>query len=218
MNRFYQFLTLIILVTLFACKDKTPQSDENLAQAASLSGKVYTAVPEASEISWEGKKPTGTHKGTIGIKEGSLAVNEGKLTGGSFVIDMKSIVVNDLEGEEKANLEAHLMGTVEEKALDFFNTNKFPTSKFEITSVTDSADPNANSLVTGNLTMLDITKEVKIPAQINVTDTSLLVSTMPFSINRTDWGINYKSKNIFKELGDKFIDDNITIAIKVSAK
>ena len=129
-----------------------------MAKAASLSGKVYTAVPEASEISWEGKKPTGTHKGTIGIKEGSLAVNEGKVTGGSFVMDMKSIVVNDLEGEEKASLEAHFNGNSRRKALDFFNTNKFPTSKFEITSVTDAVDSNANSLVTGNLTMLDITK------------------------------------------------------------
>ena len=53
---FLSILTLIILVTLFACKDKTPQSDENLAKLHHYPEK-YTAVPEAPEISWEGKNP-----------------------------------------------------------------------------------------------------------------------------------------------------------------
>ncbi|MEZ4909877.1 MAG: YceI family protein [Saprospiraceae bacterium] len=218
MKSLFNFTLLIAMLSFVACKEKAPKSDENLAVAAEATGKTYAASPEMSKISWEGSKPTGKHNGSIKVSEGSLSVNEGKLVAGSFVIDMKSIVVEDLTGDEKASLEAHLMGTQEQGAADFFNTSKFPTAKFDITKVEPSTDAAANSLVTGNLTMLDITKEVKIPANITVSEAGVNVVSAPFTINRTDWGINFKSQNFFKDLGDKFIDDNITLSVQLDAK
>jgi hypothetical protein len=37
------------------------------------------------------------------------------------------------------------------------------------------------------------------------------------SIDRTQWNVVYGSKNIFKNLGDKFINDMVDLKIKVSA-
>ena len=43
------------------------------------------------------------------------------------------------------------------------------------------------------------------------------VKSETFSIDRTKWGINYGSKSIFDNLGDKFIDDDMEITIDVTA-
>ena len=43
------------------------------------------------------------------------------------------------------------------------------------------------------------------------------VKSETFTIDRTKWGINYGSKSIFDNLGDKFIDDDMEITIDVTA-
>ncbi|MBP8887463.1 MAG: YceI family protein, partial [Flavobacterium sp.] len=82
--------------------------------------KVDTAK---STINWTGKKVTGQHEGTINIKDGALVFKGKKLVGGTFNVDMNSIVVTDLKaGQGKEKLEGHL------KADDFFGTDKFATA------------------------------------------------------------------------------------------
>ncbi|MEJ6792164.1 MAG: YceI family protein, partial [Lacinutrix sp.] len=39
-----------------------------------------------------------------------------------------------------------------------------------------------------------------------------------FTIERTKWSINYGSKSIFDNLGDKFINDDMELKIIVTAK
>ena len=59
---------------------------------------------KTSTIKWTGEKLTGSHEGTISLKEGFVTMENGKLTGGEFVADMTSINVTDLEagkGKEK---------------------------------------------------------------------------------------------------------------------
>ena len=76
-----------------------------------------------STINWTGKKVTGQHEGTINIKDGALVFKGKKLVGGTFNVDMNSIVVTDLKaGQGKEKLEGHL------KADDFFGTDKFATA------------------------------------------------------------------------------------------
>lgn len=211
-------LFVLLTLTVFSCKDKAQNAADASEVAASAEGTKYTVAPESAKISWEGSKPTGKHTGTINISNGELTVKDGAVAAGSFVIDMNSITVTDLAGDEKAGLEQHLKGTGTEGADDFFSVTKFPTGKFEIVSVTPSTEEGANVIVKGNLTLKDIAKEISIPATITVTDGMVTVTSNPFTINRTDWGINYGSKNIFKELGDKFIEDNIGLQIMVEAK
>lgn len=205
-------------VLMFSCKNKATDAEAQ-GEVATTQGVQYNAAPDMTTINWEGSKPTGKHTGTINITDGQVFVNNGKLVSGGFNLDMNTIVVTDLAGEEKTDLEAHLKGTQAESADHFFNVTKFPTGKFEITSVSDTTGENGiNTLVKGNLTLKGISKEIAIPANVTVNDAGVTVSTSNFAINRTNWGVNYSSKSVFSDLGDKFINDDIVLKINLTAK
>lgn len=200
---------------------KTSGDAAQTAEAGIVEGPSGTAIaidPANSRLEWEGAKPTGKHNGTIALSEGQLFVNDSEITGGNFVIDMNSITVLDLDGTMKANLENHLKGLAEGKENDFFNVNEFPTSRFAITKITAlDNDSEANSLVYGNLTIRDITKEIGFKANIRIEDQQITISTAQFTIDRTQFGVNFGSKSVFDNLGDKFINDEFGLKISLTA-
>jgi polyisoprenoid-binding protein YceI len=167
---------------------------------------TYTVDAAKSSITWIGKKVTGSHNGTISLKSGSLDVDGKNVTGGTFVIDMTSI--KDADGSAK--LEGHL------KADDFFGSTKFPTSTFVITKVTGKgADVN----VTGNLTIKGITKPLSFPATLAFNaDGTVSALAGKITVDRTKYDIKYGSKSFFDSIGDKAIDDNFEIGVKLVAK
>lgn len=223
MNNFLKlaFLFVAISATVISCKNKVEGDAAGVGEAgdvATAMGEAYTTDATKAKILWEGSKPTGKHNGSINISEGTVYVKDGMISGGSFTIDMNSINVADLQGEWKTKLEAHLKGTAEEGKTDFFNVTQYPTGKFEITKVTGlTDDSSANSLVYGNLTLLDVTKEVSFKAIVSISENVVVVNTPQFVINRTDWGIKYGSKTFFDNLKDNVIDDNIGLSIKLEA-
>lgn len=211
-------LTIFGLMSLTSCKKEAENEttvdtvDVTTIEDSAADFNVDTAN---SIIEWVGSKPAGKHTGTIAVKDGSFEVTDGNVSGGDFTIDMTSITVTDLEGDEKAGLEGHLKGTGEKEKEDhFFNTNTFPTGNFKITSV-EKAD--SLSTVKGVLTLKDISKEVSFPAKIEVSENSVKLVSEPFNINRTEWGVNYASQSVFDDLKDKFINDEIEIVVKVKA-
>ena len=50
---------------------------------------TYKVDTQKSVLNWNGKKVTGEHSGTVGLQGGNMTVENGKLTGGKFVFDMK---------------------------------------------------------------------------------------------------------------------------------
>ncbi len=208
----------MVVLAFTSCKNNTTAA-EATEVAAEATGVEYMVSPDAAKINWVGSKPTGDHSGTISITEGTISVANGAVTSGNFTFDMNTINVTDLAGDDKAYLESHLKGTSKPEDADhFFNVATYPTAKFEIVSVTPTTGQTYNSDVKGNLTIRNITKEVTIPSNITITEANVVVTTEQFSINRTDWGINYGSKSIFDNLGDKFINDEIKLQIMVEAK
>lgn len=209
------------IVSMMSCS-KAAGDKAAVAEAAIVSQNQGQDIPvnlATSIVNWEGAKPTGTHTGTIALSEGVVNVNKGAVTGGSFTLDMTSITNTDLEGDMKSGLEGHLKGLAEGKEDHFFNTPKFPTGKFEITKITSlPGDANANNLIYGNLTIKGITKEIGFKANIKVTDGAVAVTTPAFTIDRTQWGVNYNSKTVFEGLGDKFVNDEIGLSITLNAK
>lgn len=222
MTNVIKFGIFILLVGCFAsCKgDKSAKADVGAkGTVAAAEGKDYTVDPIVSKVMWEGSKPAGSHNGTVNISTGNVAVANGKVTGGSFTIDMTSINCLDLEGDNKAYLESHLKGLGDDNADDFFNVNKYPTAKFEITKVTGLAnDPAGNHLVYGNLTMKDITKQVGFKANVEMSDGMVKVNSQKFDVDRTLWGIKYNSGKFFDDLKDKVIDDNMALQVNLVAK
>ena len=211
---------LLLALSLFvACKGDKAQKAGAAEEVAETTGQTLSVDTSASIINWTGTKPTGSHTGTVNISEGTLSVKDGNITGGNFTIDMTSISNTDLEGDQKANLEAHLKGSAEGKEDDFFNVAKYPTASFAITKVTKVANSDeGNILVYGNLTMKDVTKNVAFSAKTGMADGTLRVKTNPFKINRTDWGIKFMSNSFFDDLKDNFINDDIELSISITAK
>ena len=205
-------LMAFIAMGAFACKNTEKEAEmpmEEVAEATEMAA-TYTVDTNASQITWEGAKPTGSHHGTIKLVSGTVSVNNGVVEAGNFVIDMNSINDEDLEGEQKANLEAHLKGTAEGKEGDFFNVNQYPTAKFEMTGI-------ENDMVKGNLTIKDKTNAVEFLAKVSVEGDKLMLKSEAFEIDRTKWDVNYGSKSIFQNLGNKFLNDEIKITVSLVA-
>lgn len=154
---------------------------------------------KASKITWLGKKVTGQHDGNVSLKEGSLTMKNDVLVGGEFVVDMNSITVADLKaGQGKEKLEGHL------KADDFFGVEKYPTAKLDFVKVSQKS-ANAYT-VTANLTVKGKTSPVTF--DMNVTGNK---ATAKVLIDRTKYGIEYKSGSVFSGLGDATIYDDFEL-------
>ncbi|MCC8358425.1 YceI family protein [Salinimicrobium sediminilitoris] len=204
-----------------ACKnDKENKVEPGEAQQAAVAGEeamTYEIDTTQSTIEWRGTKPTGEHQGTINIQDGTLMATTEEITSGRVVIDMNSINVTDegIAPDDKTSLENHLKGTVEGKETDFFNVNKFPTATFEITGVTEE---NGQKMLQGNLTLKEETKNIQFPVNSNLDGETITLESETFTIDRTDWGVNYGSKSVFDNLGDKFISDEMELTINVTAR
>ncbi|KXN98722.1 lipid-binding protein [Aequorivita aquimaris] len=207
-------ITLMAFITVgaFSCKNNEKEAETTVEEASEATEMAteYTVDTAASTIMWEGAKPTGKHHGTIKLSSGTVHLNNGNIEAGEFVIDMNSITNEDLEGDDKANLEAHLKGTVEGKEGDFFNVKEYPTAKFEMTGI-------ENNVVKGNLTIKDKTNAIEFPATVTMEGDKMMLKSETFEIDRTKWDVNYGSKSIFPNLGDKFINDAMKITVSLVA-
>jgi len=214
------FLLALFLSTAVSCKNDSTAEEAEVTEPVEAApvtneAKSYMVDAAASKIEWGGSKPTGKHTGTIAISEGEVFVKDTMLASGKFTIDMKSITVTDLKpGDGKEDLEAHLKGLKEGSADHFFNTTKYPTGTFEITGVAKEGD---KTMIEGNLTLKEIIKNIKFPATVTVTDNLVLIDSETFKINRTLWNVNYNSRNVFENLGNDYIDDDIELKVSVKA-
>lgn len=207
----------VLFTALISCKNEakneTEAAEAEAAAEVSTEASKYMVDKNESEIAWEGAKPTGTHTGTVKLESGVIRLEDSVLSG-SFLIDMTSILVTDLEGDQKTSLEDHLKGTVEGKEGDFFNVQKFPTAAFEITGVTEK---DGKKMMSGNLTLKETKKNIEFPVMYEVAGNTMTLKSEPFTIDRTEWGVNYGSKSVFDNLGDKFINDDIQLEFTIVA-
>lgn len=158
-----------------------------------------------SQIVWKAKKVGGAHEGMIDLKEANLIMEDGALTGGSFVVDMTSISCTDIEKEAmNAKLVGHLNSS------DFFHTEEFPEASFTITSVEKTGDNTYK--VTGDMTIKETTAPVTFDATVSKAD-GKVSATAEIEIDRTVYDVRYGSKKFFDNLGDKFIYDNFTLEV-----
>jgi polyisoprenoid-binding protein YceI len=210
------FLTILFISALSAvatsCKDKAKEAATTEAE------EVVEVKPEAefaadlgaSTIEWKGFKPTGSHNGTINIESGTLNMVDGEISGGSFTINMGSISVLDIPADDKGNsdLKGHLTSP------DFFDVEKYPNAKFEITGMNEA---EGKTMLSGNLTLKDATNNVTFPVSVTNEGDSMTLTSETFTIDRSKWNVQYGSKSFFDNLGDKFINDDIELKISIKA-
>ncbi|CAM1346191.1 YceI family protein [Tenacibaculum crassostreae] len=203
-----------IALTAVACKTEKNKAEtgEEVKEVEKVENVInsYKANVSESTVSWTGSKPTGSHNGKVSLQNGVFDIENGTLKAGEFTIDMTTISNEDLEaGKGKENLEKHL------KSGDFFDVEKFPTAKFVVAS---SEEKDGKLFVTGNLTLRDVTKSISIPVTISENGEEATLTSETFSIDRTEFGVTYKSKKIDAALKDKFINDLMELSFEIKAK
>ena len=193
--------------------DKTVTSD--IQESAIMEGSGYLIDTSVSKIVWVGTKINGSHSGNLKIIAGKIGLKDNNLSSGNFIIDVASLSNRDLLPKEKNKIETHL------KSADFFNVVKYPTAQFAITKVeifnpdTDkSVLQGATHTISGNLTLKEITKNVRFPAKIKMDDRQLTAEA-DFVINRTDWGMNYKGAN---NPQDWLINKEVNLKLSIVAR
>ncbi len=165
----------------------------------------FEIVNTQSNIDWVGRKVTGAHDGSIAVKEGELVLTDGKLTGGKFVIDTRSIKILDItDPATNAQFAGHLASE------DFFSIEKYPEATLEITGVVDNH-------VEGDLTIKGITHPVGFDVVINA-DGDTLTASGKMVIDRTNYEMKFRSGNFFKDLGDTLIYNDFDLNISITAK
>ncbi len=202
-------ITVVLFLLTIANCDKAPEAPKAemsaSTEAKKVEGQSVALNQEKSIVKWIGTKLKGRHNGTINISSGNLIINEGKIVGGKFTIEMATLVSEDLKGDldSKGKLEGHL------KSEDFFDVTKFPQATFELSSVVENAD--GTSTITGNLTMKGISKGISFPAKIKTDASKKPVSaTANFNIDRKLWGIVYPGKP------DNLIRDEINLDLNLT--
>lgn len=159
---------------------------------------------EESTISWVGKKVTGQHNGTIGIKSGELVMDGEKLKGGSFVIDMTTIAVTDLKaGQGKEKLEGHLNSD------DFFGVKTYPEAMIKISKVMGLG--KGQYKVLADITIKGKTQEISFDAMVNEGR-----ATAEITIDRSKFDVKYGSGSFFDNLGDNLIYDDFMLTVNLA--
>ena len=170
---------------------------------------VFKVDTAKSKIAWTGQNVAGgKHTGEIGITDGQLTIDGGKLAAGSFSVDINSISVTDLSGDRATRLANHL------KNEDFFDAPKFPKATFNIMKVSGSGD---NLSITGDLTIKGITKSVTFPAVVHQSGNTVHATAKGIKIDRTQFDVKYRSGNFFSGLGDRAISDEFQLDVELVA-
>jgi len=218
------------LLAFISCTN-APESDKAKTTDAkevdqSKTGEKWNLNVSDSKIEWIGTKVTGYHTGTVPLKNGEIYVSNGGVTGGKIVMDVANMNVSGpkaVDSTSNNKLLVHL------KSADFFDVSTYPDATFEFTNVKpysggpvkDTVDERQKEideykvtdpthLVSGNLTMKGVTKNIEFPARITISGNTA-EAVAKFNINRKDWGIVYKGKP------DDLIRDEIHLGISIKA-
>ncbi len=180
------------------------------AMSFTLVSTNYNVDVTSSNIVWNGYKVTGSHTGNVKVKSGKLNIEGGKLTGGSFEIDMNSITCTDMTGGGADKLVGHL------KSDDFFGVATYPTAKFVISRAI-ALDTKGNYKIVGNLTIKSTTKEIKFNANVAEAE-GKVTATGKITIDRSEFDVRFGSGSFFDSLGDKTIYDEFDMNVSLVAK
>jgi polyisoprenoid-binding protein YceI len=201
------FLYTAVLALLLSCGNPAANvpkasvsSDTNAEEsvaAPAAAERVFAINPATSKIEFIGSKVTGSHKGGFTNFNGEIRVADGKVVSGGnkIAIDMKSI------WSDNSRLTGHL------QSRDFFDVAKFPTAEFNSMGIEKKT---TNYIVSGNLTLHGVTKQISFPAQIRVSDQAVDVNAQ-FVLNRFDFEIKYPGK------ANDLIRKEVVMQLKIKA-
>jgi polyisoprenoid-binding protein YceI len=232
----------VVFGLLVSCTGQPEGTDAEVGEAqevaeTSVSAVSYTIDTSDSQVGWIGYKPTGKHNGTIPVTDGSIAVEDGTIQGGTITMSVADIQNEDLadDPDNQGKLLGHL------KSPDFFDAENHPTATFEITSVeaynpdemaevkeeyeTEYTPVEADEYrvdspthkITGNLTMRGNTLSISFPANVQMSEDGIS-ATAKFNIDRTNWGVSFRDEaSVADKAKDQFIYNTVNVSFDLKA-
>jgi polyisoprenoid-binding protein YceI len=119
---------------------------------------------------------------------------------------MTTIKVTDITGLYAKKLEGHL------KSDDFFGVKEFPTAALAIKTVVSKSENNYS--ITADLTIKGKTNTITFEA-VSKVEGETIVFDSKVVVDRSKYGIQYKSGSFFEDLGDKLIYDEFDLNIHI---
>ena len=178
-----------------------------ISRIQDLSGQ-YTLDPSHSRIGFVARHAMiAKVRGAFNEVTGSANINQADPSASTLEVNIAVASVDTRD----ANRDGHLQGA------DFFDAENYPNIKFVATDFQIQDDETV--LVTGDLTIKDVTAGVSIPFEFGG------AATDPFGndrigfegqvqVNRKDWGLTW---NAALEAGGVLVSDKVTLEFEVSA-
>ena len=177
----------------------------------------YKIDVDNSSIQWIGRKVTGEHDGNIQILYGNVRsykdTDLSDIIKGNFVIDMTTITNTDIKNKKYSD---YLIEHLNDE--DFFDVAHFSRATFKILDNIpyESNENNFNYLFKGEITIKGITEVIEFPVEVKLTEDKAIANGNMI-IDRTKFGIKYKSKSFFSDMGDRFIYDDFELNFLIHA-
>ena len=168
---------------------------------------TYSLDYDSSRIIWN----CVIHTGYTKFSSGEIQLFKDSIVDGHFKICMDSITDTDIDYQLMNSV---LVNTLKSK--DFFDITKFPYAYFDLVRVKEI--PGGQYEIVGNLTIKNVTNQIRFQSDIQNQDSIILARSNRFSIDRTKWGITLYSRN-FEQTDDRFLfTDMVNIEIILRLK
>jgi rhodanese-related sulfurtransferase/polyisoprenoid-binding protein YceI len=190
-------------------------ADAVLRGRASEDG-AYRIDIDNSRLEWIGRSLNNRHIGQLTVLEGELVIIAGAPSTGCLIIDMHSLANFDLQDANYRDLLIRHL-----KSDDFFAVDRFPTASIRMIGWETHPDvfPEVPSgIVTGELTIKDISRPVRFPAIVAPQADRSIKIHAAFDIDRTLWGVLYGSCKYFERLGMHLVHDVMSVELFAVAR
>jgi len=202
-RNFLMFSTIAVIGTslLMACGAAATEEGAN-EETASVEAKTMNVNLDASSVMWKGTMlGVYSHEGTVKLTEGNVSVADGKITAGSFTVDLSNINPTDqnydpAQDRSPEKLVGHLQSP------DFFDVATYPTASFVITG-------NKDGDLIGNLTVRGITNEETVNNVSFNEANNTWTGTMTF--DRKKYDVAWDS-----QMKDMVLSDDIELSVNLS--
>ncbi len=175
----------IAIVALASCSNNSNKAETCDAQhvkcSATENSFVYDSLKANGKIAWS----CSDLSGRVQFKSAEMLVSKDSIKKASFVIDIEQISVENF-GDDKEKTNATVAKLLSK---DFLNAKSHPTATFVLTSIKHVEGP-FNSEITGDLTILGITKNISFVANVSINDVIIGITSETFKLNKTDWGLS----------------------------
>ena len=177
-------------------------STEKVAQPPAEEGqssKEWSVDASQSKISALSAKVVGKHPIDFHDYQGTIRTAGDQVSSLRFEIQMASLT------SDHPKLQQHLLNE------DFFWVEQFPKASFESSGVTAGSDQEGMShTVSGDLTVRGVSKMIRFPAAIQMTEDSIKART-EFVVDRQDFEITYPGR------ADNLVQDSVVLTIGLVA-